>query len=187
MQRQFLRRIDKKTDYKQRLALLKSGIPRIVVRKSTSNIHVQIIKYERNGDRTVLEDVSSNLKKLGWKAHCSNIPAGYLIGYKVGKNALIIGIKEAVADIGLQNSTKENIIYAVLKGIKDSGIDINIGDAVPDDAKIKGSHISSYAKLLKKDKNIFEKQFSLYLKNNMDPENIEKHFDEIKEKIQKMV
>ena len=183
MERQFSRRLQKKTDFKQRLALLKSGLPRFVVRKSLSNIHIQLVTYDKKGDKTLLEDVSSNLKKLGWKAHCGSIPAGYLIGYKTGKTALTLGVDKAIADIGLQNSTKENVLYAVLKGIKDSGIDIDIGDVVPDDAKLRGKHIADYAKILKADKSRYEKQFSAYIKNNFDPQNIEKHFDEIKGKI----
>ncbi len=184
MQRQFSRRLKKRTDYKQRLALLKAGEHRAVVRKSLNNIHVQIISYDIKGDRTVLENTSSNLKKLGWKAHCGSIPAAYLTGYQTGKKVLSIGVKKVIADIGLQTTSKENSLYAVFKGLKDSGVDINIGDSIPRDEKIKGKHIADYAKKLKSlSKDRYEKQFSLYIKNNLDPENLEKHFDEIKQKI----
>ena len=184
MQRQFLRRIQKKTDYKARLAMLKSGLPRAVVRKSLGIIHLQIIKYDRKGDITLIEDSSGSLRKDGWKAHCGNIPAAYLIGYKLGKKALTLGIEKAISDIGLQKSTKEGVIYAALKGIQDSGLDINIGEITPDDNKIKGGHISSFAKKLKaEDKARYEKQFSEYIKNDFDPANIEKHFEEVKNKL----
>ena len=32
----------------------------------------------------------------------------------------------------------------------------------------------------------YEKQFSAYIKNNLDPENLEKHFEEIRSKIKYM-
>src|SRR3989338_4310797 len=99
MQRHFLRRIQKRTDYKQRLGLLKSGLHRIVIRKSINDIRVQVVQYDRKGDITRLEDRASSLKRLGWKAHCANMPAAYLIGYKIGRKMLASGIKQAVADI----------------------------------------------------------------------------------------
>ena len=167
MERQFSRRLQKKTNYKRRLALLKSGLHRIVVRKSLNSIRIQVIEYDRKGDKTLLEDISSNLRKLGWKFHCGNISAAYLIGFKIGKAAALKGIKNAVADIGLQGSTKGNVLYAALKGVEDAGVNLNIGDIAPDQSKIKGSHVSHYAKKLKAENpEKFEKQFSSYIKNN---------------------
>ncbi len=184
MERQFLRRIKKRTNYKRRLALLKSGLPRLVIKKSINNIHVQIISYERQGDKTLLEDVTKNLRKLGWKGHCGNMPSAYLIGYKIGKAALAKGIKSVVPDIGLQDSTKENVLYAAVKGAKDAGLNINLGKIAADDKKIKGSHISEYAKKLKSEnEERYQKQFSSYIKSGLNPADIEKHFEEIKSKI----
>ena len=81
------RRRQKKTDYKLRLSLLKSGICRLVVRKSNSYILGQIIKYEKNGDKTIISVHSKALKKLGWKNSCGNLPAAYLTGLILGKKA----------------------------------------------------------------------------------------------------
>lgn len=183
MQRQFSRRLQKRTDYKQRLALLKSGEHRLVVRKSSNSIHIQVVSFDVKGDRTLVENTSSNLKKLGWKAHCGSIPAAYLVGYQTGKKVLSMGVKKVVPDIGLHTTSKENSLYAAFKGIQDSGVEINIGADVPSDEKIRGKHIADYAKKLKTDRQRYEKQFSLYIKNNLDPENLEKHFDEVKSKI----
>ncbi len=61
--RPFKRRWQQKTDYRARLKLLKSGLPRFVVRRGHNNIHIQIIRYEPAGDKTILEDISSNLKE----------------------------------------------------------------------------------------------------------------------------
>jgi len=41
------RRRKKKTNYKKRLALLKSEKARLVIRKSLSNISVQLINFEK--------------------------------------------------------------------------------------------------------------------------------------------
>src|SRR3989338_11379094 len=77
---QFRRRREKKTDYVQRLALLKSGKPRLVVRRAGNNFRVQIIDFTPEGDKTLVEVASSMLKKYGWKGHCGSMPAAYLTG-----------------------------------------------------------------------------------------------------------
>ena len=47
------RRREGKTDYRSRLALLKSGKTRIVVRRSLSQMRVQFIAYHENGDTVI--------------------------------------------------------------------------------------------------------------------------------------
>ena len=44
----FRRRREAKTNYRHRLKLLKSGLPRAVVRKSLKHTTVQFIKYDRD-------------------------------------------------------------------------------------------------------------------------------------------
>ena len=46
----FRRRREGRTNYRSRLALLRSGSLRAVVRKTNSKIIVQFIKYQPNGD-----------------------------------------------------------------------------------------------------------------------------------------
>ena len=46
----FRRKREGRTDYKKRLAMLKSGKARLVVRKTLKNIYAQIIKYDAKGD-----------------------------------------------------------------------------------------------------------------------------------------
>ncbi len=177
------RRKLKKTDYRQRLKLLKSGKIRLVVRRKHNNMHIQFVKYGFNGDHTLVEEISRNLAKHGWKAHCGSIPASYLTGFLAGKKALHRDIKECVVDIGL-HATNSIALYAAVKGVTDAGVDVPLGFALPED-KIKGSHIAEYAKLLKKDSKKYSKQFSNYAKIRFDPESIVQNFEEVKANIMK--
>ncbi|MCD6092515.1 MAG: 50S ribosomal protein L18 [Candidatus Aenigmarchaeota archaeon] len=178
------RRREKKTDYAQRLKLLKSGKPRLVVRVSLKNVLMQIVQYEPRGDKILTSILTKDLKKFGWLGGC-NLPAAYLTGLLAGYKILKKGINEAILDIGLQMSTKGNKIYAAVKGCKDAGLRIPIGEnIIPSEERINGKSIENYARLLKEnDPERYEKQFSSYLKNGLKPENISKHFEEVKNKI----
>ncbi len=137
------RRREGKTDYRKRLALLKSGKPRAVVRKTLKYIIVQIVDYHEDGDRVLMGVTSKKLKKYGWEGSFKNTPAAYLTGYLAGKMALKKGIKEAVLDIGLQRPVKGSKVFAVLKGMLDAGIEIPHSDNIfPSEERIRGSHIS---------------------------------------------
>ncbi|MEM7813378.1 MAG: 50S ribosomal protein L18 [Candidatus Aenigmatarchaeota archaeon] len=177
----FKRRLLRRTNYRARLALLKSGLPRLVVRRGNDNIHAQIVRYAEDGDRTLLEEISSSLKKLGWKCHCGSIPASYLTGFLIGHKAMKAGITKAVLDIGLQASTKGNALYAVVKGAKDAGMDVPASDAnLPDDARIRGEHIAAWASKLKGSQ-AHTRQFG-----KSEAESIVKNFEEVKAKIEAM-
>lgn len=150
------RRREKKTNYKKRLKLLKSGEYRLVIRKSNNSTLGQIIKYEPKGDKTIVSSGSLKLEKFGWKKHSGNIPAAYLAGLLLGEKSKEENIKKAVLDIGLQESTKGNRIYAFLKGVVDSGIDVPHSKKIlPSEDRIKGKHIGdeitkNFEKLKKK-------------------------------------
>ena len=136
------RRREKKTNYKRRLGLLKSEKTRLVIRKRLSNISVQFINFKREGDQTIAAAFSSELKKLGWN-RTGNIPASYLTGLLAGKRAKDKKIEEAILDLGLQTSTKGSRIYAALKGVLDSGVNIpHSKEILPNEDRIKGKHIS---------------------------------------------
>jgi large subunit ribosomal protein L18 len=143
---QFRRRREGKTDYNKRLSLLKSGKPRIVVRKSLSYITAQIVGYDEKGDKTLAGVNSKVLKDKGWTFACNNIPASYLAGLMLGKIAKEKGIKEAILDIGLYTSTKGAKIYAAVKGVNDAGVYVPFDESVaPSEERITGEHISSYS------------------------------------------
>ena len=81
------RRREQKTDYKKRLALLKSGVPRLVIRKSLENMRVQIVSFNPSGDKTVASAFSAELGEFGWKGGNGNLPAAYLTGLLAGLRA----------------------------------------------------------------------------------------------------
>lgn len=139
----FKRRRLGKTDYKKRFRLLLSGKPRLVVRKSLNYIIVQIIEFDKKGDKTLAGITSKQLKKFDWKFACDNLPAAYLTGLLIGKLAQKKKISEAVLDSGLYQSTKGSRIYAVLKGVADAGLKIPVNEEIlPGEDRIKGKHIS---------------------------------------------
>lgn len=143
-----------KTDYTKRLKLLSSKKPRLVVRKSLKYIRAQIVDFDKMGDKTLVSASSEKLKSFGWKFSNDNLPAAYLTGLMLGKNALKKGVKDAILDSGLYSSTKGNRIYAVAKGAVDAGLKLNVGEEVfPSEERIKGAHIAAYSD---KSKNIVQ-------------------------------
>tara|TARA_Y100000034_G_scaffold65385_1_gene79031 strand:- start:719 stop:1210 length:492 start_codon:yes stop_codon:yes gene_type:complete len=139
----FRRRRKGKTNYKTRLALIKSEQPRLVVRRSNKYITAQIIDSTPNGDKTIAHFNSIILKKKGWKHSCSNIPAAYLSGIAIAKLAKAKKVKNMVFDIGSYTPTKGARVYAVLKGAIDGGITIPFSEKVlPPEERINGAHIN---------------------------------------------
>ena len=58
---------------------------------------------------------------------------------------LALGIDEGIADIGLHASTKGNRIYAAIKGVVDSGVNVPCGEEIfPDEERIRGEHIKKH-------------------------------------------
>ena len=179
------RRREGRTDYRLRKALVVSNLPRLVVRKSLNGFSVQLVEAKLNGDQVVVSANSKELKKkYGWKACGGSISAAYLTGLLCGLKALTKNVKNAVLDIGLHSPTKGAAVFAALKGALDAGIEISHSEEkLPNESRIKGEHIAKYAKQLSVNSESYQKQFSDYIKQNFSPENIEKHFDEIKTKI----
>lgn len=176
------RKREGKTDYRKRITLLKSGKNRIVIRKSLNNITAQIVKYETKGDVILASAHSSELKKYGLRTSGGNIPVAYLVGLLIGKKAINKGIMGAIADIGLNQSTKGSRIYAVVKGAVDAGLKIPVTeDVLPSKDRIDGKALGSYAKMLEEKKIIGP--FSEYHKAGIKPDNIQKYFDDIKKRI----
>jgi len=174
-----------KTRYPKRLKLVKSGKPRLVVRRFSNTILAQIVVYHPEADETVASASTADLKRLGWKAHGGNVPAAYLVGYLVAKRALAKGVKEAVLDIGFATPVRGTAPFAVLKGAIDAGLDVPHNEAAfPSEDRINGEHIAAYAKKLKEeDPDRYKRQFSKYLENGLNPEDLPKHFEEIFEKV----
>ena len=136
------RRREGKTDYRKRLALVKSKKLRFVVRKTNQAVLCQIVQYEHNGDKTLVQASTFELKKLGWTGPTGNIPAAYLTGMLCAKKALEKKCKEAVFDMGIFRNTPGNRLFAALKGAVDGGLDIPHSDeAFPPADRLSGKHI----------------------------------------------
>lgn len=181
---QYRRKREGKTNYKKRLNLLKSRKSRLVIRHSNKKILAQIIDYNEEGDRIIASANSNELKKYDWNFSTNNLPAAYLTGFLCAKRGILKGKKEAILDIGRHPPIRGSRIYAALKGAIDSGLQVPVNDgAFPDEKRITGGHIADYTSILEK-KN-YEKKFSRYIREGIDPKEIIKSFEDVKNKIEK--
>lgn len=180
----YRRKREGKTHYKKRLSLLKSGMPRVVIRKSLNTITTQIVEYRPDGDKILVSATSAELKKLGWKMHRANIPSAYLTGLLLGVKAKKKKIDKMALDLGLQTPNQKGKLFAALKGIVESGVKMNCSkEAFPSDDRVTGKHIAEYAGKIKGDPQRYAKQFSRCIKEGAKPEDITKQFEETKKKI----
>ncbi|MDJ0272951.1 MAG: 50S ribosomal protein L18 [Candidatus Caldarchaeum sp.] len=137
------------TDYRKRLKLVKSGLHRLVIRRGSRRIVVQIVKSRAGGDETLVTVGSEVLRKFGWKASLKSVPAAYLTGLLAGKKALEKGVEKTIVDIGVYRSVKGSRLYAVVKGALDAGLEIPVSEEVlPSDERIHGKHISDYVAMI---------------------------------------
>lgn len=180
----YRRRREHKTDYKARRILAVSEKPRFVVRISNKNILVQIIESKIEGDYVLVTSHSRELSdKYGWKISGKNIPAAYLLGLIIGNKAIANDIDSANLDLGLKRPTIGSRIFAVVKGANDAGLNIAVdSDVISSPEKINGSTIADFSKNIT-DPFEYERIFSKYLRNGIQPENIPEHFLEVKGKI----
>jgi len=143
---QFNRKKKNLTNYRSRLKLLLSGKERLVIRKTSKQIIVQLTKFDGKGDLVVTSASSNQLKKHGWQLGLKNIPAAYLTGLLAGKAAVQKNVKEAVLDVGLSKPVHKGRIYAALKGVVDTGLKVPLSKEVfPSEDRISGKHLSAEA------------------------------------------
>jgi len=168
------RRREVRTDYHQRLRLLKSGKPRLVARKSNKHTTAQLIVPGPQGDETIASAHSGDLAEYGWEAPTGNISAAYLTGLLAGARAVEAGLEDAVLDIGLNTASPGNKVFAVQEGAIDAGLEIPHSDSVLADwSRTRGEHIAEYAESL--DEPLYSGDF--------DATELPDHFDEIREAI----
>ncbi len=118
----FRRRREGRTNFAKRLALVKSGKPRMVVRRSNTGIVVQFIEFDPKGDRTLLTVNGRHLaKQYQWQSK-RNVWTAYLAGLMAGKLAHKKGVTDFVLDIGMYTPSKGSILFAALKGAADAGL-----------------------------------------------------------------
>ncbi|HLC64941.1 MAG TPA: 50S ribosomal protein L18 [Candidatus Nanoarchaeia archaeon] len=180
----FKRKLRGKTNYRQRMKLIISNKPRLIVRKSLKGMVVQIVEYIPGGDKVLASASSSELRKIQWNVPSGNIPSAYLMGLLLGKKATELGIKEAVLDVGLQKTVKGSRIFAVLKGVVDAGVNVpHSAEILPSADRLSGAHISAYAGKIQGDKEAYSRQFGFYIKSSLDPKDIPRLFEAARKKI----
>ena len=181
----YRRRREHKTDYKARRILATSGSPRFVVRLSGSNILIQIVRSEVEGDHLLTQTSSAELaKRFGWLGGRKNTPAAYLLGLIAGRKAMNGGIEAAILDLGLKRPTRGSRLFAAVKGALDAGLKVPCdGDIMPGADRIEGAAIAEYARGLE-DPLEYERRFSDYLRRGLRPERLTDHFMEVKARIE---
>jgi large subunit ribosomal protein L18 len=136
------RRAENKTDYNARLAMLKSGKRRLVVRKTNKYIIAQIIDSDHAQDKILVGANSKELLGKGWpkensgslKSRAAAYLTGYLLGSKADKK------EDLIVDIGLQRHISKSRICAVIKGAVDSGLKISHDpEALPEVSEVQVS------------------------------------------------
>lgn len=169
------RRREVRTDYHQRLRLLKSGKPRLVARASNRHVRAQLVSPGPNGDTTHAAASSEDLAEYDWEAPTGNLPSAYLTGYLAGLRAIEAGVEQAVLDIGLNTASPGNKVFAVQEGAIDAGVEIPHNDSVlADQPRTRGEHIAAYASQL--DEPLYSGDF--------DAADLPEHFDDVRETIE---
>jgi large subunit ribosomal protein L18 len=179
----FRRRRDRLTNYARRLALVKSGVPRLVVRKSGRRVTVQLVSFANEGDKVIASADSAELKKFGWSPR-SNLPSAYLAGALAAKKGAKAGAKAFVLDTGLSTASKSSLVFAAAKGAIDAGLKGSMDKGLVDEKRISGAHIAEYAGKLKEG-GAKGALFSSYEKDGVKPEKIPELFAAAKDKVLK--
>ena len=140
------RRRENKTDYGKRVGLLKSGSPRIVFRKSNRYIVAQYVTSKQAQDKIEFGVVSKDLIALGWPKENSgslkSIPAAYLTGLLMGKKIQEKKLENPIIDFGMNRMLYKTKTYAFLKGVIDSGIEIESREEIfPEEDRLQGKHL----------------------------------------------
>lgn len=121
------RRRERKTDYKARFALLKSGKPRLVVRKTNKYLIAQVVETNLAQDRVVYGVTSKQLLSQGWSelksGSLKSLKAAYQTGYLLGQK-MKGKVDELILDTGMHRNIHKSRIYAVLRGAVDAGLNI---------------------------------------------------------------
>ncbi|MGV8162938.1 MAG: 50S ribosomal protein L18 [Candidatus Nanoarchaeia archaeon] len=141
----YRRKREGRTNYRKRLELLKGRIDRLIVRRTNTQIVLQVVRYAEDGDKVLVTLQSNELAKKGWKHSCKNIPAAYLAGMLIALKAKEKGINKVIPDLGLQTPLKGSKLFAVIKGAKDNGLEMNANEEIfPPQERISGAHIANY-------------------------------------------
>jgi len=158
------RRKENKTDYLKRFKLLKSGLPRIVFRKTNKYLIAQYVISEETKDKINIGITSKILLKYGWaenfKGSLKSTPAAYFTGLLIGKEIINNKKETPIADFGMLRVLSKSKIYAFLKGLVDSGVKIKYKEEnFPKEERIFGKHLKKdFSKIFNNIKKNIEKK-----------------------------
>ena len=127
------RRQEAKTDYGSRLVMLKSGKPRLVVRKTNGQIIMQIVVSDLAQDKVVSGISSNALLEQGWPKELNGSLKGLAAAYVTGRllaEKVKGKVPEAILDLGMQRNIKKSRIYAAVKGAIDGGLKVKVSEEV---------------------------------------------------------
>lgn len=178
----FRRRREGKTDYRKRRGMIVGRTPFLAVRISGRYVYAQILKPTPKGDITICSASSRDLAKYGWKGSAKNLSSAFLTGYHLGKVAKGNDVEDLVLYSGVGRFVHGSRIASVVKGAKEAGLDVSVGeDSLPDDKRIKGTHVAEYAKKLEsEDKERFAQVFSKVLAAGSSPTSYPAEFEKVK-------
>jgi len=141
------RRRERKTDYLKRIKMLKSKKPRIVFRKTNKYLIAQYVISKESKDSIKIGINSKSLLKYGWPKEkigsLKSISAAYLTGYLIGKKILKNKLETPIVDFGMIRTLYKTRVFAFLKGLIDSGIEIPCKEeAFPEEERIMKKEVN---------------------------------------------
>ncbi|MDE1860907.1 MAG: 50S ribosomal protein L18 [Candidatus Micrarchaeota archaeon] len=175
----FRRRRESLTDYRKRLALVKSGMDRVVIRKTNKRILAQIVRYTEKGDVTAISVDSNELEDFKWSPR-ANRPTAYLTGLLLARKLKAEDAqKEHILDIGLSSPVKNSIPFVFAKGCIDGGMKLR-GSIEIDEKVYNYSNVKHVMELKEKDPDGYKRQYGKYLEKGAAPETLHKSFTDAK-------
>ncbi len=142
------RRKECKTDYGLRFGLLKSSLPRIVIRRTNKYFIIHIVESHEAQDKTIFGATSKDLLSYGWDEKTAgslkSISAGYLTGFMVAKK---VKKGDFIIDLGMAINHKGGRMFSVIAGLIDGGLGIRANTKVlPPKERLMGEHLKSDVK-----------------------------------------
>ncbi len=180
----FRRRREAKTNYKKRFATVKSGLDRIVVRRTNKRIIAHVSRYTVKGDQILAYADSRELSQYKWPSR-PNKPTAYLLGILLAKKVIAkpeLKNSEFILDIGLSAPVTNSAPFVFAKGCVDGGMKVRNGIEVKE--SLYNYSDTKYVKELKEKKpEAYKRQYSSYIKEGIDAEKLNALFNQVKERI----
>ncbi|MCL4553437.1 MAG: 50S ribosomal protein L18 [Candidatus Marsarchaeota archaeon] len=178
------RRKEAKTNYTKRFAMVKSGLDRIVVRRSNTRIIGQAAGYLEKGDAILVYADSKELAKYKWPAR-PNRPTAYLVGLLLARKVKAdqaLASAEFILDIGLASPVKGSIPFVFAKGCIDGGIKMRSGMELSESI-YNCSDVKYMKELKEKSPEKYNRQYSQYIREGIDAGKLGLLFSQAKERI----